>query len=128
MRENKLSIEVRKPVNEVFEFSINPINTPRWIKNIEVEVTSEWPIRLGTIYRNRNKNGKWTEYIVSALEWNKVFELRAKDNNYHVRYTYTKLGDGATGMEYFEWVDHGRLEEPFSSKVLEKLKDVVEGS
>jgi len=64
----------------------------------------------------------------SALEWNKVFELRAKGNNYHVRYLYTKLEDGATEMEYFEWFDLGEPEDSFPQDVLEKLKSVIESS
>jgi len=128
MKENKILIKIRKPVNVVFEFTTNPINTPRWIQNIEVEETTEWPIKLGTIYRNKNMAGEWSEYIITAFEQNKVFELTAEDNNYHVRYTYTESQDGITEMEYFEWVDQGELDAPFTQDILEKLQSVIENS
>ena len=125
MKKNKILIKIRKPANVVFEFTTNPINTPRWIKNIEVEETTEWPSKLGTTYRNKNMAGKWSEYIVTAFKQNKVFELTAKDNNYHVRYTYTEPQDGITEMEYFEWVDQGELDAPFTQGVLEELRSII---
>ena len=126
MKENKISIQIPKSVDEVFEFTINPANTPRWIQHLDVEETNEWPAKLGTIYRNRGASGAWSEYVVSVFELNKTFELVAKDKNYHVRYTYTELESGDTELEYFEWVDRGELEEPFTQKILEKLKSVME--
>ena len=126
MKENKLLIQIHKPVNEVFEFLLNPTNTPRWIEDIKVEGTSEWPIKLGTIYRNRNVTNEWSEYIVSALEQNKFFEFTEKDDNYHVRYTFTELEDGITAVEYFEWVKEGDLDNPFTDNILQKLKSLIE--
>ena len=126
MKDNKIIIEINCPNSKVFEFTINPDNTHLWIDNIVREVTNEFPIRLGTEYKNLNKQGKWTEYKVTSFELNKIFELKQKDNSYHVRYTYESISDNKTNLTYFEWVDEGDLEEPFSPVVLEKLKEVIE--
>jgi len=126
MKQNKLFIKIAKPMNEVFEFTINPKNTPRWIENIEVEESSDWPIKIGTIYRNKNSKGEWLEYQVMALKHNKLFELVSKDKNYHVRYTYKPIDNQTTELEYFEWVDNGELEAPFTQDILGKLKEEAE--
>lgn len=126
MKQNKIAIRIQKPAREVFEYTINPKNTSKWIENIEIEKTSEWPIKIGTIYRNKNKDGEWSQYQVIALKPNKLFELISKDKNYHVRYTYKSIDGNATEMEYFERVDNGKLERPFTPDILEKLKEEIE--
>ena len=44
------------------------------------------------------------------------------EGNYNVKYTYKKLNDNQTKMEYFEWVEKGELESPFTEKELAKLR------
>ena len=127
MKENRLSIQIHRPVEEVFDFLLNPANTPRWIESFEIEETNEWPVRPGTIYRNKKKTGQWSEYVLSVLEPGKMFEMVMNDHNYHVRYTFTELGNGITEVEYYEWVERGDLEDPFTPDTLEKLKSVIEG-
>jgi len=112
-------------VSDVFAFTVDPSNTPRWIEHLVSEQCSEIPQQIGTVYTNTDSTGNVGEYVVSAFEPNKLFELVSKDGNYHVRYTYTDSADGAV-MEYFEWMDQGELSGPFEQSVLEKLKDVME--
>jgi hypothetical protein len=90
-----------------------------------VEEASDFPPKVGTIYRNKAIDGQWSNYVVSDVDTNKIFELRAADGNYHVRYTYAEK-DGKTTLTYFEWVNQGELDEPFTQNVLEKLKQVIE--
>jgi hypothetical protein len=113
-------------VAEVFAFATNPQNTPRWAGAIVYEETSEWPAKKGTIYRNRNKEGKWSEYEVTEYEENKTFSIRAAGGNYHVRYGFAPTANNGCDLEYYEWVDDGELTEPFTMEIMEKLKAIIE--
>ncbi|MFR2570871.1 MAG: hypothetical protein ACLS90_04100 [Clostridia bacterium] len=52
MKENKLKIFINKPVKEVFEYSLESNNVPKWIKSIKVEIQEERPVKLGTKLKN----------------------------------------------------------------------------
>jgi hypothetical protein len=126
MKECKLVIQIDQSAEDVFQFTLNPNNTPLWIDSIVREKTNESPTRIGTIYRNVNNSGVWSEYTVTQYEENKRFEFISSDNNYHVRYIFTPLDNESCELEYYEWVEHGELEEPFTMEILEKLKKISE--
>ena len=126
MKDNKIVIIINKSPKQIYDFYINPKNTPLWIDSIIQEETSVWPIQIGSIYRNQNRQGKWMEYTVTKLQPNEVFELVSKDGNYHVRYTHKIIDNISSELEYYEWVDKGELEEPFTFTILQKLKKVLE--
>lgn len=126
MKENKLAIRINKPASEVFEFVTNPANTPKWIDFITKEQANESPPKLGTIYKNQNKAGEWSDYEVTAFEQNKMFVMSRRNNGYHVKYTIMELGDGITDLEYYEWMASGELGEPFTMSPLQKLKTILE--
>ncbi len=79
-------------------------------------------MRIGTIYRNVGKTGVWSSYSVSQFVENSIFELSAADQNYHVKYILTPLSETSCELEYFEWMQMGELDAPFTQDVLEKLK------
>lgn len=126
MKENKISTIINKSVSEVFSYTVDPSNTPKWIDSIEKEETNEWPVKVGSIYRNVDASGKWNEYICTALEENKLFELTLRGGGFYVRYTYASINETTSNLEYFEWVDEGELESPFPQEALNKLKELLE--
>lgn len=63
---------------------------------------------------------------VGALQDDQIVEWVSKDNNYHCRYTYKAINDQTSELEYYEWVDSGVLDRPFSESTLRKLKQVLE--
>jgi hypothetical protein len=126
MRENKLTIQINKPIHEVFKFTITPPNSTLWIPSVVKEETNEWPIRIGTIYKLQNNKSERSEVIVANLKENEFIEWISKDKNYHCRYTFKIIDKDISELEYAEWVDRGQIDEPFTLEVLEKLKLVLE--
>ena len=127
MRSNRLNVQILKPVTEVFAYTTNPQNTPKWISTIMEEQTNEWPPKIGSIYRNKDAAGGWSQYEVANIVPNQIFELMSTDGTFHCRYTYKPLADYKCEMEYFEWHDTDELSEPFKQEYLNKLKRLVEG-
>lgn len=128
MKDCRLSIKINKSVSEVFEFTTDPNNTPLWVDSIVHEEVNENPVKLGTIYRNKNKEGVWQEYKVTKFEKDKVFVFSQKNSTYHVKYTFFEIDKNTCELEYYEWVDEGDLDEPFTIDILEKLKNILENS
>lgn len=126
MKENKLKIIINKPIKEVFEFTTNPKNTPRWIKHIKEEKAHPYPPKIGTEYKNRGSSNEWDHYTVTEFEPDKVFTLKSNDNNYNVRYTYKLLSNTKTQMIYHEWTERGKLKNPFTQNVMKELKKLLE--
>lgn len=128
MKEVKLSIEINKPVSDVFAFTTDPKNTSLWVSSIVHEETNEWPVKLGTIYRNRGESGEWSEYEVTDYKENEMFVFKKRNSFYHVRYDFASIGTRGTRLIYTEWVDEGEIDDPFTQEILEKLKQIMESS
>jgi hypothetical protein len=126
MRENRLTIRIQKSIHEVFKYTITPPNTKFWVDSIVDEKTSEWPVRVGTVYQEQMKSGGWENYKVVDFKENRVFELVSTDGNYHARYTYEPLGNSVCVLVYYEWVDLGDLKDPFNEDTLVRLKSLLE--
>jgi len=128
MKKNKLIVEINQPIDKVFEFTITPPNSAKWIPGVVKEETNEWPIRIGTVYKLTDKDGKSSEVVISAIKENEMIEWITRDKNYHCRYTYKPLNKDSSKLEYYEWVNKGDIEEPFTKSVLEKLKEILENA
>jgi hypothetical protein len=126
MKTNKLVISINKPLYEVFAFTITPPNSTYWIPGIIKEETNELPIRKGTIYKLHTSSKDFLEVTVTDFKQNKKVEWRSTDYKYHCRYTYIPIDENTCKIEYLEWVDKGQLDEPFTKKILQKLKLVIE--
>jgi uncharacterized protein len=123
MESLKQTIKINKPVVKVFAFTINPANTPKWIDSVTVEETNEWPVEVGTIYRNQNQAGEWSEYKLTDFEPNKTFTLSKSDSSL-LHYSFTALDAETTELEY-EWTSNNP-DKVFLEKMLTKLKKVME--
>lgn len=131
MKDLKLTITINKPAKEVFAFTINPENTPKYVDSIVSEQTNERPVKLGTIYRNQHKNGEWPEYEMTAFDPNKMFVMSQKNDSFNVGYTFASMDSGATTkLEYRIWKDEGELPNSLTANVLkgilDRLKEVIE--
>src|SRR3989344_4131987 len=119
MKNNKLTIVIDRPIEDVFEYTINPKNTHLWIDAIPEEVASEYPPKINTEYKHR-EGSVWIKFKVIEFERNKVFTLTDSNKNYTVRYTYKKINENKTELEYVEWMNKGKLETPLTKETLEK--------
>lgn len=129
MKDITLTIDIDKPMSEIYEYLLHPKNTPKWIDFIVEEETNEWPVKLGSIYRSRrNKRGGWTEYRVTEFKPNSIFTLSRKDNSYHLSYKLTAIKPDKTKLVYYEWTDDGNLDTQFYYEPLQKLKRLLEES
>ena len=130
MKKLKKTITINRAAEKVFEFAIDPQNTPKWVDGIIQEQTSESPTKLGTIYRNQSQDGNWTELEITDFKPGVMFELTKLDDNHHVRFTFTPINDSKCKLEYCVHVNSGELSERFSGSaiqdILQKLKEVVE--
>ncbi|MBW3012483.1 hypothetical protein KY311_04810, partial [Candidatus Woesearchaeota archaeon] len=77
---------------------------------------------------NRGNSPDWTFYKVVEFKKYKTFTLSDLESNYHVRYTYKKINNNETEMEYFEWMEKGELKNPFTKDIIKKLKLVMESN
>ncbi len=128
MQENRIKVIIDKPIEEVFEFTTNPKNTHLWIPSITEEVAEQYPPQIGTKYKNRGNGSDWDFYKVIEFQNNEVFTLSDLESNYHVKYTYRKINDNQTEMEYFEWMENGELNKPFTKDIFQRLKSIMESN
>ncbi len=126
MKDKTLVIRINKPAKEIFDFTLNPKKTPKWLNSIVIEEANESPVKKGTVYRNQNTQGEWGEYTITDFKKNEMFEWTKSDNNYHVKYTFKPISENTTELDYYEWVDEGELDEPFTLEILQKLKSILE--
>lgn len=126
MKENKLSIYINKPVEEVFYYSLESNNVPKWIISIKEEIPLERPVKKGTKLKNIGINSdKWNEYEMIEFLPPKTFTLKRLNGDYFVKYTCTENKNG-TDFEYFEWAEKGDLDGLMEMSALELLKKLIE--
>lgn len=126
MKENKLNIFINKSVSEVFEYSLESDNVPKWIKSIKEEIPSERPVKLGTRLKNRGVNSEtWNEYELIEFLPPETFTLKKINGDYFVKYTCSKKDNG-TDFEYYEWAENNELDELMEIDDLKKLKELIE--
>ena len=126
MKDNRIKIQINRPVEDVYAFTLDPKNTPSWINDSAREEASEWPPREGTVYKNTGKNGVVITFIMTEIVPNDHFSMKDEDNNYHCTFSFRDLGNNSSEFEWHEWMESRELEYPMTKEVLEKLKSVLE--
>lgn len=126
MQDNRLSIIIAATADKAFNFSLNSTNTPRWISSVISEVNDGDPPKLGTKYTNLNINNDESEYVITHFDKGKSFTMSQIGSDYRVRYTFRSLPNNQTEFEYYEWVESGELEHPFSQVELDNFKRIIE--
>ena len=124
MKSNRIIILINKPISKVFKFTVTPPNSTLQIDGVVKEEVSEWPVRIGTVYKLTNK-GNISNVIVKHIKKDELVEWISEDDNYHCRYTFKPVKNNKTEFTYYKWVDKGEIDEPFTLKTLNKLKLVI---
>ena len=123
MQNNKLTIEINKPLADVFAFCITPPKAKLWVPHIIDEKTNEWPVKIGTVYTEYKDDNTSFNIIVTDYKENDYIEWKTENDDYRVRYTFTPINQTTTQLEYAE---SGNIDKPFTQEVLEKLKETSE--
>jgi uncharacterized protein YndB with AHSA1/START domain len=136
------SIEINRPLEEVFAFVSNPENMPRWSSTgSEVKITSAGPIGVGTTYRSVvTILGRRLEAEVEFIEYepNRSFAQKSKSRPFPVenRVTFERV-DGGTQVNFTSVTEPGgffKLAEPLLVRMVKRqfeadfanLKDLME--
>ena len=121
MKENKLTIFIDKPVKEVFDYSLESNNVPKWITSIKEEIPNERPVKLGTKLRNIGINSQERSiYEMIAFDSPNTFTLKRLNGDYFVKYTCTEKDNG-TEFEYLEWAEKKELDD-LKNKEIKKYR------
>ena len=121
MKTNQIRIIIDAPAQSVFEFTVEPQNTPKWIDGVDDEQVNTDQIDLGTIYSNSYGDLEVTDY-----ERNKFFELTNQETGYVCSYSYRAVDEEQTELTYFEYMTDGsELDEPMDEKNFETLQALL---
>ncbi len=127
MKKNTLSLIIERPVDEVFAYTTDPNNTPKWYDDIKEEKVDTSPIGLHTQYSNRGySDDTWSTLTVVEYHQDKTFTLKDNNSTYHVQYVYESIDDTKTRLTYTEWVENGELSNPFDQLSFNRLKGILE--
>ena len=130
MKKNTLTIDIRKPVPVVFQFTLNPKNTPKWIPSVLEEKTSDPIVKIGTIYSQKTnaekKEAKQTALVVTGFIENRRLDFHLVNGEYSCSYRYKAIPTG-TRLTYSEEKGfNGKIESPMKIKNLKMLKKLIE--
>jgi uncharacterized protein YndB with AHSA1/START domain len=123
------TIDVKSPVEGVYNYLVNLENVQRWQPAvIEVTRLTEGPTRVGTRFREvvRFMGRRYTSICeIVELEPNKLFAFKASSDGpleYHTKYTF-EPADGGTRLEIvgsFQTKGLWRLAEPMMRGEIQK--------
>jgi uncharacterized protein YndB with AHSA1/START domain len=130
MKELSTSIKIKASAEDIFKFITDPANTPKWVKVVVREEVSDWPAKVGAIYRNQDTDGNWLE--LEVLEFSPptrlvMLNLSSKDT---LIYDFSELESGSTELTYKVKFNKDSASKRFSvesiNKILNDLRVAVE--
>jgi len=122
MKVKEIRIIINASCDEIFEFTVEPTNTPKWIEGAGEETIDTKQILIGTKYSNDIGTWEVTDYDKDVF-----FELTNKETGYSCSYSYRRIDDNTTELTYFESMEDGsELTEPMKEEHFEKLKILLE--
>lgn len=130
MKKNTLTVEIEKPIDIVFDFTVNPNNTPRWVPSVLEEKATDTKVKVGTVYNQIVKGSsgetKKSALVVTGFIKNKMLDFHLVNGQYTCSYRYEEIPTG-TRMIYSEenGID-GEIESPMTIENLQALKKLIE--
>lgn len=134
MHKNTIIVEISVPVNEVFTFTTDPKNTPKWLDFVIKEERSTSTVCVGTRYKNisldAQQQQRETIYEVTAFEIDCLFELEDVAGSYKCTYRYEPIEHGkATRLTYTETNGPNQpLVNPLTQEPFNILKTILEAT
>jgi uncharacterized membrane protein len=130
MIQHEVSIQLNRPVEQVFAFLADTRNLPTWQSNlIEIEQLSEGPLRVGTQVREVRRMGQRpseNRAEVQVFEPNKRFALKTTTQPQVTVSYLLDAENGGTRLQYrFAMLTSGlmRLLEPLIAGAIKKQSD-----
>ena len=94
------SIKIAAPIKRVFDVITNPEFTPKWVVNV-VHETRDYPLKVGTVFKDRLRNGDRVEMTVDMLKSPAL--LRLTDGEFHEKYRLHAVDKKSTLIHITEW-------------------------
>ena len=127
MAEFKLSEDINRSPNELFEFLVTPKNISALVQTIKIiEKISDGPLAKGTVYRqvSRHRGQEYESFVeVTEFERPSLYELSVTDKDLGASYTYSLIprDKGSRITLYAQIIGEGFLR-PMAWIVAQKMK------
>lgn len=130
MKEIKATVIINQSAHEVFDYVLNPKNTPKWADSVVTEQVSKIPVGLGTIFRNLDHSGNCREFEITEFQPKITITMSKLHSNLRVKYTLRPINDNQCELEYYVWADTGNLDKSCTKnaclQTIKNLKNIIE--
>lgn len=132
MKRNIIIREINCSIQKVFDFTVNPNNTPLWINTVIEEKTDSKTINLGTRYYQLVKlpKGKIEKScaVITGFVENEFIEFSYIGTTYKCSYSYVSTEKGTILTYYEEAMKDEDLENFMTESSMDYLKALLDHS